>query len=91
MTEEQILAGIRQVFAERLRHPGAIRPEQHVQRDLHLDSLQLLALVVELENHFRVCFDAGDEEGVATIGDVARLVARRLSEGGGDDGGDGRG
>jgi len=81
MTEDQILAGIRQVFAERLRVAVPIRPEQHVQRDLHLDSIQVLALVVELENHFRVCFDPGDEDGVTTIGDVARLVARRLAEG----------
>lgn len=84
MTEEQILAGIRDVLTHRLHVAAPIRPDQHILRDLHLDSIQQFALVVELENHFRVCFDPGDEEHVATVADVARLVARRLAAEGAD-------
>jgi len=47
---------------------------------LQLDSLKQLTLVVELENHFRVRFDSGDEEGLETVGDIVRLIGRRLSE-----------
>ncbi len=79
MTEDQILAGVRHVLADRLRVERPIHRDLHVLRDLHLDSIQQFALVVELENHFQVCFEPGDEEGIATVGDVTRLVARRLA------------
>ena len=34
----------------------------HLFEDLQLDSVQQLTFVVELENHFEICFDEGDEE-----------------------------
>jgi hypothetical protein len=59
-----------------------------VLHDLQLDSIQQLTLVVELENHFEVCFDPGDESGIETVHDVMDLVAARLEPGRGG-GGDG--
>ena len=80
MTEHQILEGVREVIRDHLQMPSPVGNETHLFRDLQLDSLKQLTLVVELENHFRVRLDAGDEEGVETIGDVVRLIDRRLSE-----------
>ena len=80
MTEHQILEGVREVFRDHLQMQSPVGNETHLFRDLQLDSLKQLTLVVELENHFRVRLDAGDEEGLETIGDVVRLIDRRLSE-----------
>ena len=68
--------GVVAVLRSKLRVQAPLAPETSIQRDLQLDSLQLLTLVVELENHFRLCFEPGDEAGLATLGDIAtRIVA----------------
>lgn len=45
-----------------------------------LDSVQRLSLVVALEDHFAICFEADDEEGARTLDDVVRIVQSRLAE-----------
>ena len=73
-----ILDGVREVFAEQLAIHD-LTEETHLIRDLKLDSLQQLTLVVELENRFRVAFGEGDEAGIERVGDVVDLLERRLS------------
>lgn len=43
----------------------------------HLDSLQRLALVVAIEDHFHITFEPDDEQTVRTVDDVVRLVERK--------------
>ncbi len=43
----------------------------------NLDSLQRLALVVAIEDHFRIQFDPDDEETVRTVDDVIRVIERK--------------
>ena len=74
----QILEGVRQVFADELKIHD-LTEETHLLRDLKLDSIQQLTLVVELENRFRVAFGDGDEAGIERVGDVVDLLAKRLS------------
>jgi acyl carrier protein len=78
MTETEILEGVRSVLREHLQISRPVDTETDLFRDLRLDSLKQLTLVVELENHFRICFDEGDEEDLRTIGDVMGLIARRI-------------
>jgi len=73
-----IFEGVRQVFADELRVHD-VTEDTHLLRDLKLDSLQQLTLVVELENRFRVAFENDDEAGIERVGDVVDLLARRLS------------
>ncbi len=77
MEREAILDGVRQVFADELRI-REITEETHLLRDLKLDSIQQLTLVVELENRFRVAFGEGDETGIERVKDVVDLLERRL-------------
>ena len=81
MSDEQILDGIRDVMRRHLRLDVPLRPETDVLRDLCLDSVQRLTLIVELENRFRICFEPGDAEGVSTLGDVTTLIRDRLEAG----------
>ena len=62
----------------RLRSQAPIAGATDLQRGLQLPSLSLLTLVVELEDHFRVCFEEGDEQQVQTIDDLVRLIDRRV-------------
>jgi acyl carrier protein len=74
----EILEGVRKVFADELKIEG-LSEDTHLLRDLKLDSIQQLTLVVELENRFRVAFGEGEETGVESVGDVVDLLERRLS------------
>lgn len=74
-----ILEGIAQVAREHLDWSGPLRPEMHLVEDLELDSIRLLTLAVEVENHFRVALDEADEEEIDTVGDLVEAVRRKLS------------
>ncbi len=74
----EILEEVRKVFAEELKIHD-LTEDTHLLRDLKLDSIQQLTLVVELENRFRVAFGEGDEAGIEKVGDVVDLLERRLS------------
>lgn len=77
MNETQIFENVKSVLCEHLQIDTPVELETDLFRDLELDSLQQLTLVVELENQFRICFDEGDEEGLRTIADVVALIAHR--------------
>lgn len=73
----RVLADVRTVLEKSLQISD-VAESTHLFRDLELDSLQQLTFVVELEDHFEICFDEGDEAGIETIGDVVDVVSRRL-------------
>ena len=77
MDRATVLRDVRQVLEEHLRI-AEVDETTHLFRDLELDSIQQLTLVVEIENHFKICFNEGDEAGIATIGDVVDAVSNRL-------------
>ena len=77
--EAEILAAIVEVGA-RLGLTGDIRPSARLIEDLALDSLQLLALAVEVENRFRIKIDPEAEAEIRTIGDLVAVVRRQLAE-----------
>jgi acyl carrier protein len=79
MNENRILDGVEKVLREHLQIASPVGPETDLFQDLELDSVKQLTLVVELENHFRICFDEGDEEGLRTLGDIVALISRRLT------------
>lgn len=72
-----MLREIRDVLAEHLQVSG-VDEHTHLFRDLELDSVQQLTFVVEIENHFEICFDDGDEATIQTVGDVVDAVSRKL-------------
>jgi acyl carrier protein len=62
-----------------LQWDGTLREEMHLVEDLGLDSLKRLILVVEIENHFRICLDEEAEAEIVTVGDLVRVI-RRMRE-----------
>jgi acyl carrier protein len=87
LIREEVLEGIRHVFAEYLEIDSGIEATTSFIEELPLDSLQALTLVVELENHFEVCFEEGDEKGITTVDELIDLIIhyRSLPNGGCDE------
>ncbi len=79
MTDEQILDGIRAVLDE-LEVERIVSPEMHVREDLDLDSLQRIALVIGVENRFRVLLRPEDEERIDLVGDFVDVIRERLAD-----------
>lgn len=79
---DAILEGIRLVARQRLELARPIEPSTEIVADLELDSLQQLSLIVEIENHFRICFEPDDEEGICTVGDLMHVIAARMHDDG---------
>jgi acyl carrier protein len=52
-----------------------IRPTDHIQHDLGLDSLGVMELVSDVEARFGVSVPADMFESIATVEDVARAVS----------------
>jgi acyl carrier protein len=44
-----------------------------------LDSVDRLALVVAIEDHYQIAFEPEDDEAATTLDDVVRIVALRLA------------
>lgn len=78
MTRDEILDGIAAVAEKHLGWSGPLASDMHLVEDLKLDSIRLLTLAVEVENHFRVCLEEGDEAEIDTVGDLAAAVGRKL-------------
>jgi acyl carrier protein len=51
-----------------------VRPSDHIQNDLGLDSLGVMELVSDVESHFGVNISSEMFEHIATVEDVARAV-----------------
>ena len=78
MTDAAILAGIEEVARVHLGYAGELTPEMHLVEDLRLDSIRLLTLAAEVENHVRLRLDELDEAGIETVGDLLGIVRRKL-------------
>jgi acyl carrier protein len=53
-----------------------VRPSDHIQNDLGLDSLGVMEFVSDVESYFGVSIPSDMFESIATIEDVARAVAK---------------
>lgn len=79
MSRESILAGIGKVLAAHLAIERPVDETTDLGEELQLDSLEQLTLVVEIENHFRICFDPDAEDHIRTVGDVVSVVSRGVA------------
>lgn len=81
MTRDEILAALEGIVREALDYRRDLTPEARLVEDLGLDSIRLLTLATEVEDHFRICLDEEDEAAIATAADLAAIVERKLAEG----------
>jgi acyl carrier protein len=79
MSRDEIVAGIARVAERHLGYRGEVVAERRLIEDLGLDSLQRLVLAAELENEFRVAFAPEEEAAIATVGELAAAIERKLA------------
>jgi len=77
MTRQSIFSGIQSVAKEHLNWDGDLTEKSLLVEKLRLDSIRLLTLVAEVENHFEICLEEGDEQRLNTIGDLIDLILER--------------
>ena len=78
MNDAMILAAITQVARQHVAWHGPVHPDMRLAEDLALDSLKLLTLAVEIENHFRICLDPDEDQELETVGDLVLEIRRKL-------------
>lgn len=79
-SEAMVLAEIRRVAREELDLDREIGTDDHLVRDLQLDSLALATLAASVESRFGVALEEHDAAEVTTVGALIRLVVRRIDE-----------
>lgn len=78
MTEAEILLVVTDLARKHLGWSGAVRPEMDLIEDLQLDSLKLLALAVQVENHFQICLEPADEAKIRRVSDLVSAIEQKL-------------
>jgi acyl carrier protein len=78
VTKSEIEQVVRDVLAEQFRvDPEAVRPEATF-KEMGLDSLDLVSLVMALEDRFSVEIPEQDLEGVTRLADALAVLERKL-------------
>ncbi len=81
LQDEEILSDLKAIARKSLDWEGTLTPEMSLVDALELDSLRLLTLVVEVEDHFEICLEESDEIGLETIGDLMAAIRARSEDG----------
>ena len=76
MTYEETLKITTEILQKHVDAKHAIRPNDHIQNDLGLDSLGVMELVSDVENRFNVSIPSEMFDKIATVEDVARAVTQ---------------
>ena len=76
------LAAVTQEIIELIRAetPVANLTADSALQDAGLDSLRIMSLVLRIESRYDIELDADDADELRTVGDLARLVVRRLEQ-----------
>jgi len=72
---EKVTEDIRTILVEQLGvEPGEVREEASFQEDLNADSLDLVELIMEMEDRFKLKIPDEDAEKIVTVGDAVDYV-----------------
>jgi acyl carrier protein len=81
-TYDETLQVTTEILKKHVDADRAIRPNDHIQNDLGLDSLGVMELVADIEDRFSVTIPNDVLSDIATVEDVARaLVKLKAAEG----------
>jgi len=71
---------LKEILTEKGVAPTAVRPDAHLIRDLGLDSLDTVDLMMELEQEFKIRITDEQMNQTRTVGQVAELVLRHRAD-----------
>ncbi|MBF0286767.1 MAG: hypothetical protein HQM14_03040 [SAR324 cluster bacterium] len=65
---------IRKILTEQCECEGNIAEHTHLVKDLELESIYLLTLLTELENHYQMVFEITEDSNIHTVGDIVDYI-----------------
>ena len=71
---EEVLAATTDILRKHVEIDRPIRPNDHIQNDLGLDSLGVMEVVADIEDHFNVNVPNDMLAGLSTVEDVAKAL-----------------
>jgi acyl carrier protein len=80
MNQAEVIAKLQTVFDDVFLEPVKVTPELTAKDVDEWDSLLHISLIVAIEKAFGVRFRVGEVETTKNVGDLAALIARRLTE-----------
>lgn len=71
---DRILRSILETVVDPKLLPAQLNDEIQLQRDLNIDSIRLVDLVLNMEESYSIRVPDEDVESIRTVGDLARLI-----------------
>ena len=81
--EEQLLNDIRQILSPYVKEKDLlekISPATNLSDDLHINSSNIVDIVLDAENKFDIIFEDKDFEHLQTVGNCIAIVEEKLSK-----------
>lgn len=75
-TYDETLAITTEILGKHVEGDRAIRPNDHIQNDLGLDSLGVMEVVADIEDRFDVAIPNAMLGEIATVEDIARALVK---------------
>jgi acyl carrier protein len=79
-TYDETLKVTTEILKKHVDADRAIRPNDHIQNDLGLDSLGVMELVADIEDRFSVTIPNEVLSDIATVEDVAKALVKLAAE-----------
>lgn len=79
-TYDETLKVTTEILKKHVDEGRAIRPNDHIQNDLGLDSLGVMELVADIEDRFSVTIPNDVLSDLATVEDVAKALVKLATE-----------
>ena len=79
-TYDETLKVTTEILKKHVDANRTIRPNDHIQNDLGLDSLVVMELVADIEDRFSVTIPNDVLSDIATVDDVAKALVRLSAE-----------
>lgn len=80
VTYEETLEVTTQILQKHVDGERTIRPNDHIQNDLGLDSLGVMELVADIEDRFAVTIPNDVLSDISTVEDVAKALVKLKTE-----------
>jgi acyl carrier protein len=81
VTYDETLKVTTEILKKHVEGERAIRPNDHIQNDLGLDSLGVMELVADIEDRFAVTIPNDVLSDISTVDDVAKALVKLKTEG----------
>jgi acyl carrier protein len=80
VTYDETLRATTEILQKHVDGERAIRPNDHIQNDLGLDSLGVMELVADIEDRFAVTIPNDVLSDISTVEDVAKALVKLKAE-----------